>query len=677
MKQRTSRGIGSGFATVKAARENGEITGGWAAPVIRFLTRHALTLGIGLVSMIVCFWMISEGTGELLIHRGFDDFYDAQADSLLQGHWDVSPDAIRGEAFRFQGRYYGYFGPTPALPRMLLNRLFPSVYGHWTGLLILLWVACTMAAFVLLMDEFEIPASPFLLAVEVLGSTLVFLCAHAIVYNEAIVAGAALALWACFFFFRYLKQPRPGLLAVACLLSFLSFFARLTVGAGPQLIASFLCLALLLRATHRCRALLDWFEFPSPAAAGGHASLLALSLALTIAAYLSINHAKFGTWLNPAPYQYHVQYDAARIARIQGSINHLSNIPFDLSVYFGPNRIEFTRTFPWVGLVGTPPGPGSAAKIDSIANYTSIPDGMPALAILSILGVVLAARRFRKALPLLAATLAAGCLILINSYVAYRYLHDFYPFLVIAAMLGLAAVRSISGKSLRSAVTALIVIAGLWSIGANLAFALKWQRLHFWPEPGPKASYLRFAGRIDSLLLPLDPEPIRYRIGDSVPSLRTGQLLTVADPPATYRYDGRRWNLVSGAPLHRFRLRVKFSSGQPAQHMPLWFAGRLGVSDAVYIVYTGPTRIEFCSDHWGTGGACGSAQEIEPGREYHVQIDADRLNSALSVTLDGRHVLDTPVELHVWNDGDVLLGKSLAPAVYGPNFTGKIEWDRE
>jgi hypothetical protein len=642
-----------------------------------FLRRHAFSLGTGVFCLLLCFWMITEGTGKLLLHRGFDAFYDGQAHSLLEGHWDVPPDAVSGEAFKVGGKYYGYFGFTPALPRVVLNWLFPANYGQWTRLLMLLWIASVMMAILAFMDALEVPSNPFLLTVAMLGSTLFFLCSHGIVYNEAIVTGSALALWAYLFFCWYLRSPRLGFLAVACLLSFFSFFARLTVGAGPLMVASFLLVALLLRRLGWAKPLLDWLQFPSPADSGRHAAVLVLCLGITSAVYVAVNHAKFGTWLDPAPYKYHVQYDAARLARIEGKINHLSNIPFALNAYLNPHRIQSTKSFPWVEMVVTGPGPGSAAKIDSIADYTSIPDGMPALAILSIFGVGFALSAKRQVLPMEAAALAAGCLILPNAYIAYRYLHDFYPFLVMAAILGVGSIRSISPKPLRLALWTLIAAAGIWSIAANFAFALKWQRELFWAEPAPKAAFMRFRHRVDSLVSFGKIEPIPYSIGDKLEYFLKGQLLTVIDPPATYRYDGERWNYVSGVPMHQFRLLVKFPVGQPDQHMPLWFAGRFGVSDAVYIVYMAPTKVEFCSDHWGGGGACGPATEIEPGREYHLRIDADRLNSALTVLLDDRKMLETPMELHAWKDRDILFGRSLAPSAHGGEFTGVIKRDEE
>ena len=606
--------------------------------------------------------MVTEGTGRLLVHAGFDAFYDGQAESLLAGHWDVSPDAILGEAFLYRGKAYGYFPFTPALPRMLLNRLFPSHAGQWTRLMMLIAIASVIASLIAFLDLFEIAAHSFmaalLIVIAVLGSTLFFLCSLPLVYHEAILTGSALALWAFYFFGRYLKNPRTILLAAGCVLSFLSFFARFSVGTGPLLLAAFLLVA------RRKPAL--------------QTALLALSLALTGAVFVSINHAKFDTWLNPAPYQYNVQYTASRLLRIQGSISHFSNIPFDSVAYLGPASIGFRPSFPWLLLkhFRTPdlgpdvdPAPGGIAKIDGIEGYSSILSAMPALAMLALLGVGLGAREWR---PILAAAFVAGCTILTISFITYRYVHDFYPFLAIAAVLGTGAAQTISSRPRRVAVTGLIAVTGLWSIAANCAFALTEQRESSWADPAQKLDFARLRGHIDSLLPIGALEPVRYRVGDPIDTLRAGQVLIIEDPPGQYRYDGRQWQHVSGAWLHRFRLQVRFPAGQPREKMAFWFAGRAGASDVIYLVYRSESKLQFCFDHWGTGGTCGPLIDIQPQRDYSVEIDADRLNSNLQINMDGRNVLEYPVLFFTWREQEVLLGRSLVPGVHGAPFTGTI-----
>ncbi len=406
-----------------------------------------------------------------------------------------------------------------------------------------------------------------------------------------------------------------------------------------------------------------------------HAAFLAFCLVVTGATYLSVNHAKFGTWLNPAPLHYHVQYDAERLAKIGGKLEHLSNIPFCARVYFGPGQMELRKSFPWFAFTLESPGPGSGAKLDVLEGHSSIPAAMPALAVLSLLGVFFTAKRGlqlrRRALPIVAAAFLAGCLLLTVGSVTYRYVHDFYPFLIVSAVLGAGAVQSISPKSIRLAISAMIAVAGIWSIAANFGLALRWQREDFWPAPRPRAAFLRMRQQVDSLFIGKSG-PLRYNVGDELGYFQKGQLLTVVDPPATYRYDGARWLYVDGAPLHLFSLLVEFPRVESGTHMALWSAGPVGANDAVYVVFFSSTSITFCSDHWGSGGVCGSPVEIQPGSQYHLRIDADRLNSKLTVTLNGGNVLEHHLEFHKWKGPDVLIGKSLAPAAHGGAFTGKL-----
>src|SRR4051812_16255370 len=67
-----------------------------------------------------------------------EEFFDGQAQSLLHGRIDVPLSALRAERFVRNGKSYGYFGPTPALPRIALNLLLPGMYGRWSRFSMLL-----------------------------------------------------------------------------------------------------------------------------------------------------------------------------------------------------------------------------------------------------------------------------------------------------------------------------------------------------------------------------------------------------------------------------------------------------------------------------------------------------------------------------------------------------------
>src|SRR5438132_6222343 len=73
-------------------------------------------------AMLVLCQVVTDGEWNFFPRPGYmEEFYDAQAQSLLQGRIDVPAQAIDREAFVRQGKFYGYFGPTPALLRLPLE----------------------------------------------------------------------------------------------------------------------------------------------------------------------------------------------------------------------------------------------------------------------------------------------------------------------------------------------------------------------------------------------------------------------------------------------------------------------------------------------------------------------------------------------------------------------------
>jgi len=68
-----------------------------------------------------------------------------------------------------------------------------------------------------------------------LGSTNLFLVMESKVYQEAIMWGSALALAHAVCLVCFLLEPRGKWLALACAAAFLSFFARVSSGAGTLL----------------------------------------------------------------------------------------------------------------------------------------------------------------------------------------------------------------------------------------------------------------------------------------------------------------------------------------------------------------------------------------------------------------------------------------------------------
>src|SRR5215470_16076828 len=97
------------------------------SPVATLPTSKRLgDLLVVLFCFLVLCWFVTLGDWDFFPPAGMlEEFYDAQAQSLLEGHIDVPADAIGPEAFVHGGKSYGYFGPTPALLRLPLEMLMP------------------------------------------------------------------------------------------------------------------------------------------------------------------------------------------------------------------------------------------------------------------------------------------------------------------------------------------------------------------------------------------------------------------------------------------------------------------------------------------------------------------------------------------------------------------------
>ena len=190
--------------------------------------RSHIGFGVAALACVLAFgWIVTFGTFKFVAEDSFGSFYDHQAAAWLNGRWDVPEAALQGESFIVNGKVFGYFGPTPALFRLPLVALgvgFASTTRIW---MLLHFIACLGAAYALylLALRWSEPraranawAAVIFTVVVGMGSTLFFLSSRAYVYHEAILSGAAFALWSVFCALRFLQAPasRWWIGAVAC-----------------------------------------------------------------------------------------------------------------------------------------------------------------------------------------------------------------------------------------------------------------------------------------------------------------------------------------------------------------------------------------------------------------------------------------------------------------------------
>jgi hypothetical protein len=490
------------------------ISGSWVfsmpLTLARFYKTHAFILPSSLIVLCVFTWFITYGTWRLFVpedeQSSFADlFYDAQAISLLNGRLDVPPEAIGFEAFVYKGKYYGYFGIVPALLRLPVLGLFPGMEGRCNRVLMVIACAGTIWAIHLLIrlirllfqtstevSGYEKIIYSLFVLLGGLGSTHIFLASRSFVYHEAIIWGAVFALYFYYYYLLFLIYSQTKHLILAGIFSILTFHCRATFGAGAMvslgclvflnLILGF-CNWRLPPSMQRLQAIPRYFGFPPQTNKLLNSFIAVVFIGITVGCYFLINYAKFET-INGMPLDRYIRFDyfdqPKNLKLIQGQMFHISNFRMCCFNLFSPTSIEFSEFFPWV-YMAKDPVVYPESKLENWDDFSSLTAGMPALFLFSLLGLAAGfldrslGRKKKLRLPILGA-FAGALLQLFFCSLAERYVHEFYPLIILAGVAGLEKIMTMRNWKLRSFSFAIILPFVAFSIYANWAFTLYYQR---------------------------------------------------------------------------------------------------------------------------------------------------------------------------------------------------------
>jgi hypothetical protein len=475
---------------------------------VAVLRAHRWFAGSALASLLLFAWIVTGGSGRLLEPEAFGDFYDYQAASLLKGRLDVPGEALGFEAFVFEGKHYAYFGLTPALlrlPFVILNvgagelsRLFMLSYfagALLAGYLILLHVAGITGV------QRRLPAWAIVLFVANagLGNTFLFLGSRAYVYHEAILCGAVFALWSVWCALRHWHTPagRWWLGAIVC--GLMSVHARPPTGLFALSVIGLVACALAFQRWRAARAGSDTFSWNVVRQPLGVATLAAAS----VLTFNGLSYLKFRTF-NGCPLEYHVQYDAARLAQFDGRQFHVSNLPFGADAYLLRPNFEVKKYFPYLHIGGGARERFPNARMDLVEPLLGFPYVMPALFGLATAGSLSAfaiVRGLRPALLLIwGAALPLSLVMFAAVAHSHRYTADFCPLFISAAAFGLVAVNACPAIARRAAlaVLTLLTMAGMF---INVLLALHYQGETVWGVPEEARSrYAALRRQIDGML---------------------------------------------------------------------------------------------------------------------------------------------------------------------------------
>lgn len=593
-------------------------------------------------------WLVSHGTWQLFAREDYSDFFDQLIRSMMHGRLDVPADVLGREAFVIDGRYYGYWGPFPALLRLPLAFFGEDWIGHAARTSSLLAALLTVIAARGMMIELplllgrDVRGRWFIPAVWVslaVGSIVPFLLSRAYIYHESILWGGATALITFWAGLRTLRTHGWTSLLVMLTAAGASALTRPTLGYGALLVAGLILMLELGRSRGASKP--SWMLVrPGWKIAG----LVAL-LGFFGSAPFGYNYMRFGTFVR-MPYE---NYRFATPLRINvtrnGQILQRGNVWPNFVAYFRPGHIVLNGRFPYFYTAHYFPGPGQ--NLDNVEPHASVGSTMTGLVLLALPGLILF---FRKPalLTLLAGALATTVLTCSATGLSERYVHDFFPLLTLGAAMGATTLAGLSGIG---AGMARLVFVPMFMLSAaqSLAFALQFQRVEA-PATAEKTTqeFEAFSYHVDDAIAPVfrwltnrqRPE-IEVTDWSKLPPGFGGQVIRRASPRAILRFDGQFWRLVEGACDEIVRVNVKVTlppDDRPTAE-PLLSVGVPGAATILILRSDGTGMWEPACDLYGKVFRRGVAFRPE-SRTFQLTLTIDHLNGLIQISQGQKRLLD-------------------------------------
>ena len=608
--------------TARTALPNGSAWAGEGGLAARRAARVAAAIAI-----VVFVLLATNGRPWDAFQRGpfTSDFYDAQARALSRGHVDVPADVAGVEGFVVDGETHLYYGIVPAVARLPISAITSAADGRLVVLsqVVALGVACLAAARLLQRGRaacrVEAPqrwwpwiTGGFALAVGV-SSPLLWLSSEALVYHEAELWGAALALAG---FDRVVAwwATRRGLdLLGAGALAAVALSARPSSGMGPALALGGLAVVLAVQREWRLGA---W-------ALG--------AAAVPFLLYACVNLVRFGVPLStPFDRQVLNEFSADRRAALAdngGTLFGLKFVPTALVQYLRPDTIEPRALLPWFSWAAPADLIGDVT-FDTVDRSASLPVVAPVWLVAWVCGVVaMVRRRIAAAWAVSTGAAAVGVLpMLAIAFIAQRYLADFVPLLVLGAALGVPVIVAWAATTRRRAVGVLAgaVILGVAGLMTNAGLAVLARNLYLLPDVDARRDFVALQYAVHDVLGSGAPDVQRVeRLGDVGPD---GAIAIVGDCDAVYRSDGATWRLLELRPGGAQRVVVEGSATGPVVLGDGWQIDLVADGTDRRLEYIGPTTV--------TGDVLPSEAPLR------IDVAADAALPTVVVRVDGELVLE-------------------------------------
>ena len=608
--------------------------------------RRAAWIG-GALGMVVQYWMVTSGTGDLFRAQRDADYFDAQAHAWLAGHWWVPARVVGLEGIVVNGHTQMYFGPLPALFRVPFALFTDSLDSRLAALSMLVAAGVAVFASVRLLGQahrLRRPDTPWSTADVIAtaavafgvpaATTVLFLSSRTLVYHEASMWGIALSLLALSLVIDAAERATARNLVLASAMTTAAISSRVSVGLGPA--AALGVLALVLSCRSRRPA---WGA--------------AVATGVPILAYAVVNFVRFHTLFSvPLRDQVRAMIDPAskEFLRHNSGFFGLQFVPTSLVAYFRPTGLRFSGWYPFVDFPRSTPVVGNVV-FNNIERVASAPVTMPALMVLAVGGIAILVRR-NAPTPFRIAVIGAGvgCVTMfLFCYIAHRYLGDLVPFLVIAGVVAVDALVGAGHTRWRPWAVGGLAVLGVFGVWVNAGLGVLQQGA--WGSQLDQSDIARFVNTRLSINDQLGWEtPMVHSVasGARLPTrANAADYAIVGDCDALYIFSGTRPNFLEPTtwrPVERTR-----ASGTRRFAVRYHDAPKGTIEPLIAIGTQDPPAV-LGLEHLGGGRARlvwqgppdpyhGTVFMLQPGT-HTLDVTADPYLNQLRVDIDGDKVLE-------------------------------------
>jgi hypothetical protein len=450
--------------------------------------KRAVIIGLVVLTGAYC-WLISYGTMSLSHAELRGAAYDSLGEHLIRGSAEVDPKAIESESFVENGRTFMYFGPFPAILRIIPNEILPSMQGNWSRWSCLLAGLLSVAAFIKIISERTQKyaghiRSRLIFAATVgfaFGTPVFFLLSCAFIYHEAVIWGLCWSLWGLWYWLRAdFSNPRlDDLIGLSACAGF-AILSRVTFGIPLLILLAISMIFWFIRqfqkTTREPLALLSQFSRICLPAAGCLAFQAWYNWARFSSALVFIDTAHH-TSLNIAPISYQ-----NRLAEL--GLFNIGRLWIGLNNYLGFDPSYFLSHMPFISV--------ARVRLDSVHYPIGYIEWTLPLILCSPWIILLGLIGFEslvtksKWLDLLSVTILAipAFIVCIFYFLTQRYSAEFIPpFVFLGAIGAEQVVRSVNTPSLQKLTVVSIEVLCVLSILATILSTFGWNANYNWAAP--------------------------------------------------------------------------------------------------------------------------------------------------------------------------------------------------